>query len=367
VHDAKGFSATDSRLMSRALRLAHRGLHSTHPNPRVGCVLAKDGHVVAEGWHERAGEPHAEINALRAAGPEATGATAYVTLEPCSHHGKTPPCANALIEAGVSRVVIAMSDPNPAVAGQGIARLEAAGISVQVGLLESEAGELNRGFVARVTRGRPFVTLKVAASLDGATAMASGESQWITGADARRDVQRLRALSGAILTGAGTVIADDPALTVRDGSTGERQPLRAIMDSRLRTPPTAKLLREPGTTLIFCVDDDSRVTLEEAGAIVTKLPPVDDRVDPGAVLEQLAGRGVNDVLVECGPLLAGALLSGQHVDELVIYQAPHIMGSNTHRIAETPGWRGLSDRLALSISDVRRIGNDLRITARPAD
>ena len=367
MQDSNAFSAADAGLMSRALRLAQRGINTTQPNPRVGCVLATAGRIVGEGWHERAGEPHAEINALRAAGSDASGATAYVTLEPCSHHGKTPPCADAMIEAGVGRVVVAMGDPNPAVAGQGIARLEAAGITVQVGLMAAEAGVLNRGFISRVTRGRPFVTLKVAASLDGATAMASGESQWITGPDARRDVQRLRASSGAILTGVGTVVADDPALTVRDGLSGERQPVRAIMDSRLGTPPTAKLLREPGETLIYCVDDEGRAPLEQAGATVTKLPAQDGRVDPAAVLEQLAGQGVNDLLVECGPALAGALLAGQHVDELVIYQAPHIMGSNTHRIAETPGWSELSDRLALSISDVRRVGNDLRITARPAD
>ena len=361
------FSSADVAAMAEALRLARRGNYTAHPNPRVGCVLLKAGRVVGSGWHRKTGEAHAEIEALRAAGADARGSRAYVTLEPCSHHGKTPPCADALIEAGVSGVVAAMEDPNPRVAGAGLARLRDAGIDVQCGLLRPQAEALNRGFISRITRGRPFLRLKIAASLDGATAMASGESRWITGADARRDVQRLRALSGAVMTGIATVLDDDPGLTVRDESldTDGRQPLRVIVDSHLRLPPAARACARDGETIVFCIDDRNRQAIEAAGATVVRVPASEGRTDLPAVLGKLGGLGINDVLVEAGPTLAGSLLSAALVDELVIYQAPHMMGSETRGMAHTPGWQALSQRLPLRITDLRRIGPDIRITATP--
>jgi len=361
------WSPADADYMARALRLARRGLYTAHPNPRVGCVLVRDGRVVGEGWHRKTGEAHAELNALGAAGEAARGSTAYVTLEPCSHHGKTPPCVDALIGAGVRAVVAAMDDPNPKVDGSGLARLREAGLEVRSGLMAAQAAALNEGFVMRVSRGRPFVRLKLAASLDGRTAMSSGESRWISGEASRADVQRLRAAAGAVLTGAGTVTADDPRLTVRDATldTGGRQPLRAVLDSQLRTSPSARMLAEPGETVIYCVADDGRAALEAAGAGVVRLAAQAGRPDPAAALADLASRGVNDVLVECGPALAGSLLDAGLVDELVIYLAPHIMGSETRGMVTTPGWLGLDQRLELAIRDVRRTGRDLRITARP--
>ena len=363
------FSAADSAFMARALRLAERGVYTAHPNPMVGCVLVKGGEVVGEGWHERAGEAHAEINALRAAGGKARGATAYLTLEPCSHEGRTPPCAPALIEAGISAVVIAMQDPFPAVSGNGRAALEAAGIEVQSGLMAAAAAALNAGFISRVERGRPFVRLKVAGSLDGAIAMNSGESQWITGPEARDDVQRLRARSGAILTGIGTVLADDPALTVRHEAldTRGRQPLRAVLDSHLRMPLSAGMLAMPGETIVYCADDSRRQPLIDAGARVVPVQRAGDVLDAGEVLAELAGREVNEVLVEAGATVSGDLLSRRLVDELVIYQAPHIMGSETKRMFRTPGWTRLADRLSLDIVDLRRVGTDVRMTARLKD
>jgi diaminohydroxyphosphoribosylaminopyrimidine deaminase/5-amino-6-(5-phosphoribosylamino)uracil reductase len=361
------FSAADARFMARALVLARRGMFTTQPNPRVGCVLVSEGRIVGEGWHEVAGGPHAEVMAINAAGADARGATAYVTLEPCAHHGRTPPCADALIDAGVAAVIVAAGDPSPQVGGQGIDRLEAAGIDVRAGLMAADAEALNGGFIVRLTRGRPFLRLKVAASLDGAIAMRSGESQWITGEDARRDVQRLRAASGAILTGVETVNADDPSLNVRDESTAGRQPLRVVLDSRLRMAPTARLLSLPGDTLVCCIEDEARGGLEAAGASVECFSGHDGRVDVAAVLDHLGGLEINDVLVECGPTLAGELLTRRLVDELVIYQAPHIMGSDTRGIAETPTWTRLADRAELRITDVRRFGRDLRITASPTD
>ena len=363
-----GFSSADYRCMARALQLARRGLYTAHPNPRVGCLLVQGDDVVGAGWHRRSGEAHAEINALADAGNSARGSTAYITLEPCSHHGKTPPCADALIDAGIATVIAAMEDPNPKVAGDGFAKLEDAGIEVRPGLLRDQAIALNEGFVSRVTRGRPFVRLKMAASLDGGTAMASGESQWITGEAARKDVQRLRAASGAILTGADTVLDDDPSLTVREwpADVGGRQPYRVVLDSELRTPPGARMLGLDGETIVYCARDANRNGLEQAGATVVTVAREGGRVDLAAALAELAGRGVNDVLVECGPTLAGALLDAKLVDELVIYQAPHIMGSETRGMATTPRWQQLAQRLSLDITDVRRIGSDLRITARPA-
>ncbi len=362
------FSAADSAFMARALRLAERGVYTAHPNPMVGCVLVNNGEIVGEGWHERAGEAHAEINALRAAAGRARGATAYLTLEPCSHEGKTPPCAPALIEAGISEVVIAMQDPFPAVSGNGMAALAAAGIRVRSGLMEEAAQALNSGFLSRVQRGRPFVRLKVASSLDGAIAMKSGESQWITGPEARDDVQRLRAQSGAILTGIGTVLADDPALNVRHEALDTRgiQPARAVLDSRLRMPLSAGMLAMPGVTIVYCTDDAGRQPLVDAGVHVVRVQRASGVLDARAVLADLAGREVNDVLVEAGPAVSGHLLACRLVDELVIYQAPHIMGSETKPMFRTPGWSRLADRQSLDIVDLRRVGSDIRITARPA-
>jgi diaminohydroxyphosphoribosylaminopyrimidine deaminase/5-amino-6-(5-phosphoribosylamino)uracil reductase len=357
-------TGADSAHMARALQLAARGRYGAHPNPMVGCVIVRDGTVVGEGWHALAGEAHAEIHALDEAGEAARGATAYVTLEPCAHHGKTPPCADALIEAGVSRVVVATQDPYEEVAGRGLARLLEAGIDAEVGLMQAAAEALNEGFIARVTRGRPFVRLKMAASLDGATAMASGESQWITGPEARRDVQSLRASSGAIMTGIGTVQADDPSLTVRDIDTHGRQPLRVVLDSRLRMSPGARMLSLPGQTLVCCTEGYDDEPLAAAGAEVLICGAHGDVVNVFEVIAALAEREINEVLVEAGHRLTGYLLEKDLVDELVIYQSPHIMGSNTRGMFATPAWEALADRKTLTIGDVRRVGKDTRITAR---
>ncbi len=359
------FTANDHAHMARALELAARGRYTAHPNPMVGCVLVRDGEVVGEGWHEKTGEPHAEINALADAG-DARGATVYLTLEPCAHHGRTAPCADALVEAGVAEVVFAIADPFDQVDGRGEQILVAAGIPVKKGLMQEQAEALNRGFLSRVRRGRPFVRLKIAASLDGATAMASGESQWITGPAARADVQRLRAEAGAILTGIGTVIADDPSLTVRDPGidTLGRQPLRAIIDSTLRMPRSSIMLSLEGETVVYATDVSARGELEAQGATVVEVAG-NARVDLPSVLTDLGDRDVNVLLVEAGPTLSGALLEAELVDELVIYQSPHIMGSETRRMVATPGWLQLADRQPLDIVDVRRVGNDMRITARP--
>ncbi len=361
------FSPVDCAHMAHALELAERGQFSAMPNPMVGCVIVNGDVVVGEGWHELAGAEHAEINALRAAGDGAAGASVYVTLEPCAHHGKTPPCAEALIEAGVRRVVAAMEDPHDMVAGKGLRMLGDAGIDVEVGLMCAAAEALNAGFVSRVTRNRPFVRVKVAASIDGATAMDSGESQWITGAGARADVQRLRARSGAVMTGIGTVLEDDPSLNVRDEDidTHGRQPLRVVLDSHLRMPATARMLALPGHTLVCCTAGQGDKKL--ARAEVAAFGADDGRVDAVAVLEDLARREVNDVLVEAGSGLSGSLLEKDLVNELVIYQAPHIMGSGTRRMFETPSWTALADRKGLEIRDVSQVGDDTRITAKIKD
>jgi diaminohydroxyphosphoribosylaminopyrimidine deaminase/5-amino-6-(5-phosphoribosylamino)uracil reductase len=328
-------------------------------------VLVKDGAVVGEGFHEKTGEGHAEVNALRAAGGAARGSVAYVTLEPCAHDGRTPPCADALVKAGVSKVIAAMKDPHEAVSGRGLKRLAEAGIEVQTGLMRSAAESLNRGFLKRVTKQRPLVRLKLASSIDGAIAMASGESQWITGPPARADVQRLRARSGAVMTGIGTVLSDDPSLNVRatEINTAGLQPIRVILDSKLRMPSAAGMLALPGTTLICCCGSPDATALKNTPAEVMSFSAVDGRVDADQVLKELAVRGVNEVLVEAGARLAGNLLDKDLVDELVIYQAPHIMGSQTMGLVDTPSWASLSDRRALTITDVRRIGDDTRITA----
>lgn len=361
--------AADFEYMSRALQLAERGLYTTDPNPRVGCVLVKDGAVVGEGWHVRAGEAHAEINALAQAGDRAHGATAYVTLEPCCHHGRTPPCSAALIEAGVTRVVAAMVDPNPQVAGQGLAQLRAAGIAVEHGVMAAQAEALNPGFVMRMRKGRPFVRAKLAMSLDGRTAMASGESKWITGAAARADVQRLRARSGAIITGIGTVLADDPSLTVRlddAGAEPARQPLRVVLDPHLSLPPTARLLGLPGRTLVFTAVNDAapRDQLVNAGAKVIRIAGHDEGLDLHAMLETLAGEQINEALLETGATLSGAMLRAGLIDELVIYMAPHLMGDGARGLFHLPGLSEMKDRVALEIADIRAVGKDWRITCK---
>ncbi len=353
--------------MARALRLAEQGLYTTDPNPRVGCVIVQGNEVVGEGWHERAGGPHAEIVALEAAGERARGSTVYVTLEPCSHHGRTPPCADALVAAGVGRVICAMIDPNPRVAGQGMGRLQAAGIETAHGLLEAQARALNPGFVKRMETGRPWVRLKLAMSLDGRTAMASGESKWITGEDARRDVHRLRARSSAIVTGVGTVLADDPALTARlDEPPVERQPLRVVVDTHLSLPLTAKLLRQPGRTLVMtCSDDaDAREALEAGGAEVVQLPYCSDVVDMAVVLDTLGEMEINEVLVETGATLSGALLQAGLIDELIVYVAPILMGHEARPLFRLPGLASMADRIELELIEQRMVGRDMRLRYR---
>jgi diaminohydroxyphosphoribosylaminopyrimidine deaminase/5-amino-6-(5-phosphoribosylamino)uracil reductase len=357
------FSVADHAHMARALQLAARGLFTTSPNPRVGCVIVKDGRVIGEGWHERAGTPHAEIHALKAAGEAARGATVYVTLEPCSHHGRTPPCAEALVNAGVGRVVAAMSDPNPLVAGGGIDMLTLAGIDAAVGLMETEARALNPGFISRMTRRRPWVRLKTASTLDGKTALANGASQWITREAARADVQKLRARACALLTGSGTVLADNPRMNVRDLDTG-RQPLRVVVDSALRTPTDAAIL--PALVACHHADPVTRAALEAAGAEVVELPGHDGRVDLAALLTLLAQRGVNEVHVEAGAALNGALLAAGWVDEWVAYIAPMAVGDDARGLFAQPPLVSLADAARFKLADVRQIGGDLRLTLLPA-
>lgn len=349
--------------MLRALKLAQRGLYTTTPNPRVGCVLVKDGVVIGEGWHERAGEPHAEVHALRAAGEAARGATAYVTLEPCSHHGRTPPCAQALIDAGVARVIAAMEDPNPRVAGSGLAALRAAGIVTEVGMEAAAAAELNAGFVSRMRRGRPWVRMKIAASLDGRTALANGVSQWITGEAARRDGHRWRARACAVLTGIGTVLADDPQLTVRGVRTG-RQPRRIIVDRCLETPPTARAVGEG--TLIVAADDQAgrAATLRARGAEVLMLADGAGRVDLAGLLQVLGQRECNEVHVEAGAGLNGAFMAAGLVDEVLVYLAPAILGDGARGMFSIPGLETLERAPRFTVSEVRRVGGDVRIIAR---
>lgn len=359
------FSAVDHGMMARALQLAERGLWTTSPNPRVGCVLVRDGEIVGEGWHERAGEPHAEVHALRAAGDKAAGATAYVTLEPCSHHGRTPPCSEALVAAGISRVVAAMTDPNPLVAGKGLARLQAAGIETISGLLENEARELNVGFVSRMTRGRPWLRLKAAASLDGKTALNNGVSQWITGPDARRDGHAWRARACAILTGIGTVRDDNPRLNVRDVDTS-RQPLRVVVDSKLETPLDAHILKGGATLIAGAIEDLGRIeALCAAGAEVLILPNPSGKVDLQALLEALAQRGINEVHSEAGFKLNGSLMREGLVDELLLYLAPCLIGHDASGLFNLPELVNLDGKRRLQIRDLRQVGADIRVLARP--
>jgi diaminohydroxyphosphoribosylaminopyrimidine deaminase/5-amino-6-(5-phosphoribosylamino)uracil reductase len=356
------FSAADHAHMARALQLAAYGLFTTSPNPRVGCVIAQGGSVVGEGWHQRAGTPHAEIHALQQAGIAARGATVYVTLEPCSHHGRTPPCVEALVQAGVARVVAAMNDPNPLVAGGGIDMLTLAGIEAEVGLMEAEARALNPGFVSRMTRQRPWVRLKTASSLDGKTALANGASQWITGDAARADVQQWRARACAILTGSGTVLADNPRMNVRDFGPG-RQPLRVIVDSRLRTPADAAVL----PALIAChhADPAAQRALEYAGAEVIALPDADGRVDLAQLLAVLAQRGVNELHVEAGAVLNGGLLAAGLVDEWVAYVAPLALGDRARGLFAHAALTTLAEAARFRLTDVRQLGDDLRLTLLP--
>jgi diaminohydroxyphosphoribosylaminopyrimidine deaminase/5-amino-6-(5-phosphoribosylamino)uracil reductase len=388
------FSDFDHQCMARALELARRALYTTDPNPRVGCVLAHDGLIIAEGFHARAGEPHAERNALATAGEHARGATAYVTLEPCSHTGRTGPCADALIDAGVARVVAAMQDPNPQVAGSGLQRLRDAGIQVDTGLQEADARALNPGFVLRMSQGRPLIRIKAAASLDGRTAMASGESQWITGPEAREDVQRLRARSSAIVTGIGTVLADRPSYTVRpeqwrhgeyaDGPV--RAPLRVILDPALRTPVDSPVVTADGPCLIAHADqpgaapDDRRRALEHAGAELLALPrarAASDSAEPAAtaraeqrgldlhaVIAELTRRECNEVLVECGATLAGAFVREALFDELIVYLAPTLLGADARGLLDLPFER-MDQQVRLQWRDLRRVGDDLRLTLAP--
>ncbi|AJQ94292.1 pyrimidine deaminase [Gynuella sunshinyii YC6258] len=350
----------DIEFMAQALQLARLGMYSTSPNPRVGCVLVKNDRVIATGWHQQAGGPHAEIHALREAGAEARGATAYVTLEPCNHTGRTGPCSVALIEAGVARVVCASTDPNPLVAGAGIERLRAAGIGVENGVLETQARALNPGFIKRMTTGLPWVRVKLAQSLDGRTAMASGESQWITGADARRDVQRWRARSCAVLTGSGTVKVDNPSLTVREsliGFTPVRQPLRVVLDRQLSTDPMSSVYDDSAPTLIISAvtDVDKRFPVRVE---TCRIPSSENWLRE--VLAELGRRGYNEIMVEAGATLAGAFMGAGLVDELIVYTAPKLLGSDARPLMTLP-LASMAEAVALELTDLRQIGVDIRL------
>ena len=365
----------DRTYMTRALQLARLGMYSTSPNPRVGCVLVKDDEIIAEGWHQKAGEGHAEVNALRAAGDNAKGATAYVTLEPCSHFGRTPPCSEALIEAGVARVVAATTDPNPQVAGRGYNMLCDAGIEVVESCLAAEAEEVNVGFMQRMRTGLPYVRAKLAQSLDGRTAMASGESQWITGPQARRDVQRLRARSCAVITGVDSVLIDDPSMTVRPAETGIeqetrlwRQPLRVVIDSQNRLPADAKLLQQDGDILIATLKEpkDKPVRPEGSGELNYWLSPTtaDGKVDLAALVRYLGEQGQNEILVESGARLAGAFAAQNLINELVLYCAPTLLGSNARPLLSLD-FSEMKQQIRWHWQDVRMVGNDLRLTLTP--
>jgi diaminohydroxyphosphoribosylaminopyrimidine deaminase/5-amino-6-(5-phosphoribosylamino)uracil reductase len=366
------FSDFDRFAMQRALTLAARGLETTDPNPRVGCVIAQRGRIIGEGWHQRAGEPHAELAALQAAGSQAAGAAVYVTLEPCSHHGRTPPCVEALIAARVARVVIAAGDPNPLVDGKGVAALGAGGIAVESGLFAEEATELNAGFFKRMRGGRPLVRVKLAMSLDGRTALASGESRWITGEAARQDVQHWRARSSAVLTGVGTVLADDPRLDVRlPGEAGgpRRQPLRVVLDTELRTPAAARLFEVPGEVLILTAlaspDDARAASLTARGARVESLPMEGRRLALPAVLDRLGELELNEVLVEAGATLAGELLRQSLADELLLYVGPRLLGPTGRALVAMPPLAQLADAPAFTVAEVQQVGEDLRLRLRP--
>lgn len=365
----------DEIYMARALKLAARGRFTTHPNPNVGCVIVKEGEIVGEGYHHRAGEPHAEVHALRMAGEKAKGATAYVTLEPCSHHGRTPPCCDALIAAGVSRVVAAMQDPNPQVAGRGLYRLQQAGIDVSHGLMMREVEALNKGFLKRMRTGFPYVQLKLGASLDGRTAMASGESQWITSPQARRDVQRLRVQSHAILTSSATVLADDPQLTVRwtelDDATQAvypqdtlRQPVRIVIDSQNRVTPEHRIVQQPGETWFARTKDDSRQWPETVRTLL--VPEHNGHLDLVVLMMLLGKQQINSLWVEAGPTLAGALLQAGVVDELIVYVAPTLLGNDARGLCVLPGLELLSQAPKFTFNEIRRVGPDVCLHLIPA-
>ncbi|WP_225578286.1 bifunctional diaminohydroxyphosphoribosylaminopyrimidine deaminase/5-amino-6-(5-phosphoribosylamino)uracil reductase RibD [Rhodanobacter sp. 7MK24] len=364
---SQAFTALDHQHMAHALRLAERGLYTTQPNPRVGCVIAHGDEVVGSGWHRRAGEPHAEVHALREAGERVRGATAYVTLEPCAHHGRTPPCTDALVAAGVARVVIAAEDPFPQVAGRGIAKLRAAGMTVDAGLLRDEARELNVGFFSRLERGRPFVRLKLAMSLDGRTALANGESKWITGEAARADGHRWRARSSAILTGSGTVLADDPHLTVRlPVAEAFATPLRVVLDRDLRVPAHFHVMDATAPTL--CIHDAQRAPPTVAPASVRHAGVLLDgngRLDLNAVLALLARLEVNELHVEAGSRLGGALLVAGLVDELLLYVAPVLLGDLACPLLELPPLASMAERWRLAVVEQRQVGVDWRLRLRP--
>lgn len=358
----------DEMYMARALKLAARGRFTTHPNPNVGCVIVNDGEIVGEGFHYRAGEPHAEVHALRMAGEKAQGATAYVTLEPCSHHGRTPPCCEALIAAGVTRVVAAMQDPNPQVAGRGLYRLQQEGVDVSHGLMMNDAEALNKGFLKRMRTGFPYVQLKMGASLDGRTAMASGESQWITSPQARRDVQRLRAQSHAILTSSATVLADDPALTVRwDELNAEtqalypqenlRQPLRVVIDSQNRVTPQHRIVAQAGETLFARTHEDQQQWPESVRTLL--VPEHNGRLDLVLLMMQLGKQQINSIWVEAGPTLAGALLQAGLVDELIVYIAPKLLGNDARGLCALPGLEKLSQAPHFKFNEIRHVGPDI--------
>lgn len=368
----------DQYYMAHALRLAERGLWSTDPNPRVGCVIVRDGEIVGEGWHQAAGEPHAEIHALQMAKDKAQGATCYVTLEPCCHQGSTPPCTDALIKSGITRIVVAMTDPNPLVSRQGLQALSKAGIMVNTGILSSEAEQLNPGFIMRMRHNRPYIRSKLGMSLDGRTAMASGESKWITSQDARRDVQCLRARSSAIMTGAGTVLADDPQLSVRVEELSAcqlqsqpdtvKQPLRVIIDSHLSMQSDARMLKLPGKTIIFTASKSKSPIpmLETAGAEVIYLPNQSRDVDLPAACQMLAEEyEINEVLIETGATLSGAMLRAGLIDEMKIYMAPILMGNKARGLFDLPNIECLDQHISLDIVDIRAVGRDWRITAHP--
>jgi diaminohydroxyphosphoribosylaminopyrimidine deaminase/5-amino-6-(5-phosphoribosylamino)uracil reductase len=358
------FTPDDHRFMTQALRLAKQGQYTSMPNPRVGCLMVKDGKVIGEGAHLKAGTPHAEVHALKQAGPYVTGATVYVTLEPCSHHGRTPPCAEALVKAGVTKVVIAMLDPNPLVSGQGVALLKAAGVHVLVGLMQQEAEQLNPGFIKRMTHQMPFVRSKIAASLDGKTALSNGDSQWITGAAARADVQHWRASACAIMTGIGTVLHDNPSLTVRMLG-HSRQPLCVVVDSQLRIPLQATLLNNSRVLIAFAADTDNKVAqLTAMGIELLCIPDKAGKVCLKTLLSHLASIEVNEVMVEAGEGLNGTLMASRLIDDLVIYYAPKLMGSEGKGMFALPALQTMQEAVSLDVYDVRQFGRDIRLLAK---
>lgn len=361
--------------MARALQLAERGLYTTDPNPRVGCVIVKNQHIIAEGWHQQTGGPHAEIDALNAAADAAAGSTVYLTLEPCCHHGRTPPCTDALLKAKVERVVVAMLDPNPLVSGKGLKQLHSAGIQTSSGVMQLQAEQLNPGFIQRMSHARPYIRSKIAMSLDGRTAMANGQSQWITSEAARADGHRFRARSSVVMTGIGTVLADDPSLTARlqdqGDSTEVKQPIRVILDSQLRIPEKAKLIHLPGETWVFTCNQDQQQqqVLSDLGVVVITVNPGSQNkgVNLTEVMQRLADREINEVLVEAGAILNGALIQSHLVDELVFYVAPKLLGNVARGAFNFPGLESVQQNIPLEIADMRQIGNDWRIVCKIAE